>query len=299
MAVGAHDSGCNAGRFINDVDRHSSIEGLRPNVQACVFFSKERPMLMVISPAKTLDYDTPLATLRYTQPAFIDHAKVLIDGLRELSPAQLGKLMSLSDKLAGLNAARFGSWSAPFTPDNARPAILAFKGDVYTGLGAEDFSEADFDYAQQHLRMLSGLYGLLRPLDLMQPYRLEMGTALSTERGKDLYAFWGARISHWLNVALEGQGDNVLLNLASKEYFSAIKRPVLSARVVECEFRDFKNGDYKIISFHAKKARGLMARFVIKNRVTTPQALQAFTEGGYRYAADRSNPDLLVFLRDS
>ena len=158
-------------------------------------------MLLVISPAKTLDYETPLATARFTQPAFIEHSKALVAVLRDYTPSQLSELMGISDKLAGLNAARFGSWSPSFTADNARPAILAFKGDVYTGLQAEDFSEADFDYAQQHLRMLSGLYGLLRPLDLMQPYRLEMGTALANPRGKDLYAFWGKRISQWLNAA--------------------------------------------------------------------------------------------------
>jgi len=256
-------------------------------------------MLLVISPAKTLDYESPLATDRHTQPAFIEHSEELIAGLRELSPAQLSELMGISDKLAGLNAARFGSWSSNFTPENARPAILAFKGDVYTGLQAEDFSEADFDYAQQHLRMLSGLYGLLRPLDLMQPYRLEMGTAFKNGRGKDLYAFWGERISEWLNAALEEQGDEVLVNLASKEYFSAVKRQALHARVIDCEFRDLKNGEYKIISFHAKKARGLMARFVIRNRLKHPDALKGFDEAGYYYAPDRSSANNLVFLRDS
>ena len=256
-------------------------------------------MLLVISPAKTLDYESPLPTKRHTQPAFIEHSKELIAGLRELSPAQLSELMGISDKLAGLNAARFGSWSPTFTPENARPAMLAFKGDVYTGLQAEDFSEADFDYAQQHLRMLSGLYGLLRPLDLMQPYRLEMGTAFKNARGKDLYAFWGDRISEWLNLALKEQGDDVLVNLASKEYFSAVKRPALKARVIDCEFRDFKNGEYKIISFHAKKARGLMARYVIRNRLEHPEAMTGFDEAGYRYAPERSSANNLVFLRDS
>ncbi|MBA1290137.1 MULTISPECIES: peroxide stress protein YaaA [Pseudomonas] len=256
-------------------------------------------MLLVISPAKTLDYESPLPTRRHTQPAFIEHSKELIAGLRELSPARLSELMGISDKLAGLNAARFGSWSPSFTPENARPAILAFKGDVYTGLQAEEFSEADFDYAQQHLRMLSGLYGLLRPLDLMQPYRLEMGTAFKNARGKDLYAFWGDRISEWLNLALKEQGDDVLVNLASKEYFSAVKRPALKARVIDCEFRDFKNGEYKIISFHAKKARGLMARYVIRNRLEHPEAMTAFDEAGYRYAPERSSANNLVFLRDS
>ena len=181
-------------------------------------------MLMVISPAKTLDYETPPATARFTQPQYLDHSQELIEQLRELSPQQIGELMHLSDKLSGLNAARFGSWTPAFTPENAKQALLAFKGDVYTGLNAVDFNEADFDYAQNHLRMLSGLYGLLRPLDLMMPYRLEMGTKLANARGKDLYAFWGTQISEWLNQALAEQGDDVLLNLASNEYFSAVKK---------------------------------------------------------------------------
>ncbi|MFI8479826.1 peroxide stress protein YaaA [Pseudomonas sp. NPDC078700] len=255
-------------------------------------------MLMVISPAKTLDYETLPVTERFTLPQHLEHASDLISQLRDFSPQQIAELMHLSDKLAGLNAARFGSWSAKFTPENSKQALLAFKGDVYTGLAAEDFSEADFDYAQQHLRMLSGLYGLLRPLDLMQPYRLEMGTKLSNPRGKDLYAFWGDRISGWLNEALAEQGDDLLLNLASNEYFSAVKLKALKARVINTEFRDEKNGDYKIISFYAKKARGLMARYVIKEKISDVQGLKDFAEQGYRYAPDRSKPDNLVFLRE-
>ncbi|WP_263141252.1 peroxide stress protein YaaA [Pseudomonas sp. RIT-PI-AD] len=255
-------------------------------------------MLMVISPAKTLDYETPPRISRYTQPQHLDQASQLIEQLRQLSPREIGELMHLSDKLAGLNAARYGSWTPDFTPQNAKQALLAFKGDVYTGMQAEDFDEADFAFAQRHLRMLSGLYGILRPLDLMQPYRLEMGTKLANPHGKDLYAFWGDRIGLWLNEALAEQGDDVLLNLASNEYFSAIRRPVLSARVIDTEFRDLKNGQYKIISFYAKKARGLMARFVIKERVTDPAQLKTFDLQGYRYSAADSKPDKLVFLRD-
>ncbi|NQD92868.1 peroxide stress protein YaaA [Pseudomonas sp. CrR25] len=255
-------------------------------------------MLMVISPAKTLDYETPPVTQRYTQPEHLAHAQDLIAQLRDLSPVQIAELMHLSDKLAGLNAARFGSWTPTFTPANAKQALLAFKGDVYTGLHAEDFSEADFDFAQDHLRMLSGLYGVLRPLDLMQPYRLEMGTKLATPRGKDLYAFWGERISGWLNQALAAQDDPVLLNLASTEYFGAVQRKVLNARIIDTEFRDLKNGQYKIISFYAKKARGLMARHVIKQRLRDPEALKAFDCQGYRYSAPHSLADKLVFLRD-
>jgi cytoplasmic iron level regulating protein YaaA (DUF328/UPF0246 family) len=255
-------------------------------------------MLMVISPAKTLDFETPPVTKRYTQPQFLDHSQELISQLRDLTPAQIGELMHLSDKLSGLNAARFGSWNPAFTPKNAKPALLAFKGDVYTGLDADTLSEADLDYAQKHLRMLSGLYGLLRPLDLMQPYRLEMGTKLANARGKDLYAFWGNRISEWLNEALKEQGDDVLLNLASNEYFSAVKRPALNARVIETEFRDQKNGQYKIISFYAKKARGMMSRFVISERISKPQDLAQFDAHGYRYDKALSSPDKLIFLRD-
>ncbi|MCV4275937.1 peroxide stress protein YaaA [Pseudomonas capsici] len=256
-------------------------------------------MLMVISPAKTLDYETPPTTERYTQPQYLDHSQELITQLRELTPAQIGELMHLSDKLAGLNAARFGSWTPAFTPDNAKQALLAFKGDVYTGLQAETLTDAQLSYAQDHLRMLSGLYGLLRPLDLMQPYRLEMGTKLANARGKDLYAFWGTRISEWLNKALADQGDDLLLNLASTEYFSAVKRSSLKARIIDTEFKDLKNGQYKIISFYAKKARGMMSRFVITERINTPEALKEFDVQGYRYSAEQSTPDKLVFLRDT
>ncbi|MEN1832047.1 peroxide stress protein YaaA [Pseudomonas lijiangensis] len=256
-------------------------------------------MLMVISPAKTLDYETPPTTERFTQPQYLDHSQELITQLRELTPAQIGELMHLSDKLSGLNAARFGSWTPAFTPDNAKQALLAFKGDVYTGLQAEALTDAQLSYAQDHLRMLSGLYGLLRPLDLMQPYRLEMGTKLANSRGKDLYAFWGTRISEWLNQALADQGDDLLLNLASNEYFSAVKRSSLKARIIDTEFKDLKNGQYKIISFYAKKARGMMSRFVITEQINTPEALKDFDAQGYRYSAEQSTTDKLVFLRDT
>lgn len=256
-------------------------------------------MLMVISPAKTLDYDTPPTTKRFTQPEHLDHAQALISQLRDMSPQQISDLMHLSDKLAALNVARYGSWNAAFTPSNAKQALLAFKGDVYTGLNANDFTEADLDFAQQHLRMLSGLYGVLRPLDLMQPYRLEMGTKLANPRGKDLYAFWGDRISEWLNQALAAQGDDVLLNLASNEYFGAVTRHALNARVIDVDFKDQKNGQYKIISFYAKKARGLMSRYVIKERIKKPEQLKQFNYDGYRYSPDSSSTDHLVFLRDT
>jgi|TARA_B100000519_G_scaffold94873_1_gene82349 cytoplasmic iron level regulating protein YaaA (DUF328/UPF0246 family) len=255
-------------------------------------------MLMVISPAKTLDYDTPPVIDKSTQPRFVEHSVELIEVLREKSPQDIAKLMSLSDKLASLNVARYGSWERESTPQNAKQALLAFKGDVYTGLNAEDFSTDDFAFAQQHLRMLSGLYGLLRPLDLMQPYRLEMGTKLVNPRGKDLYTFWGERISQWLNEDLEAQGDQVLLNLASQEYFGAVKPKALNARVIDTVFKDQKNGQYKIISFYAKKARGLMARYVIKERLQDPEGLKDFNLDGYRFDAVSSSENQLVFLRD-
>lgn len=255
-------------------------------------------MLMVISPAKTLDYETAPATQRHTLPRHLEHSQELIEVLRDKSPQEIAKLMSISDKLAALNVARFGSWSETFTSDNSKQALLAFKGDVYTGIHAEDFSEDDFDFAQQHLRMLSGLYGILRPLDLMQPYRLEMGTKLANPRGKDLYTFWGHHITGWLNEELAEQGNGVLLNLASQEYFGAVKPKALKGRLIETVFKDQKNGQYKIISFYAKKARGLMARYVIKERLQDPEGLKDFNLDGYYYDQASSSPDKLVFLRE-
>ncbi|WP_413740059.1 peroxide stress protein YaaA [Sodalis sp. RH14] len=254
-------------------------------------------MLIVISPAKTLDYTSPLATRRYTQPELLARAEKLMRVCRKLTPAQLSGLMGISDKLAQLNAGRFQSWRADFSPDNARQAILAFKGDVYAGLAAESFSEADFDFAQTHLRMLSGLYGILRPLDLMQPYRLEMGIRLANPAGPDLYHFWGKTLTQKLNEALTAQGDNVLINLASGEYFKAVIKDQLAARVIKPVFLDEKNGKYKVISFHAKKARGMMSRFIITRRLTQPEQLAAFNDGGYAYAPEESSGSEMVFKR--
>ncbi|MDR7343307.1 cytoplasmic iron level regulating protein YaaA (DUF328/UPF0246 family) [Pantoea alhagi] len=254
-------------------------------------------MLMVISPAKTLDYTTPLATTRYTQPALLEKSQQLINVARDLSPAQIASLMSISDKLALLNAQRFNDWQPDFTPDNARQAILAFKGDVYTGLQAETFSEADFDFAQQHLRMLSGLYGLLRPLDLMQPYRLEMGTRLANPAGKDLYSFWGETLTEALNQALAAQGDDLLINLASDEYFKAVQPKKLNGRLIKPVFLDEKNGKFKIISFYAKKARGLMCRYIIENRLQEAEQLKQFNLDGYFFDEASSRGSELVFKR--
>lgn len=254
-------------------------------------------MLILISPAKTLDYQSPLATTRYTQPELLEYSQQLIGVARQLSAPQIGKLMGISDKLADLNATRFHDWHPEFTPKNARQAILAFKGDVYTGLQAETFGEADFDFAQQHLRMLSGLYGVLRPLDLMQPYRLEMGIKLENAKGKDLYQFWGEAITDTLNQALKAQGDDVVINLASDEYFRSVKTKRLQGQIIKPVFLDEKNGQFKVISFYAKKARGLMSRYIIENRLTQPEQLARFDSDGYFFDADASDKGEMVFKR--
>jgi len=254
-------------------------------------------MLMIISPAKTLDYESPLATETHTQPDFLDDACELIDQLKTLEPHQVSNLMNISDKLGQLNAERFRNWHTPFTPDNARPSVLAFKGDVYTGLDAESFSEEDFSFAQKHLRILSGLYGLLKPLDLMQPYRLEMGTKFENTRGKDLYAFWGRKITDALNQLL-ADDDKILINLASNEYFKSVQKKSLDARLITPQFKDWKNGQYKMISFYAKKARGLMCRYAIQNRITNAEDLKGFNLDGYYFSEDQSDNNNWVFLRD-
>ncbi|CAG9410671.1 peroxide stress protein YaaA [Providencia alcalifaciens] len=254
-------------------------------------------MLITISPAKTLDYESPLAIDMFTQPELLSESEKLIKTCRTLTPADIASLMKISDKLAGLNAARFGEWQPNFTPDNARQAILAFKGDVYTGMQAETFSPADFEFAQQHLRMLSGLYGVLRPLDLMQPYRLEMGIRLKNSRGKDLYEFWGDIITQHLNKALAAQGDNILVNLASDEYFKSVNTKKLDAEIIKPVFLDEKNGKYKVISFYAKKARGLMSRFIIQNKLTKSEQLSDFNLEGYQFDQAQSKGNELVFTR--
>lgn len=265
---------------------------------ASVALYKDSGMLMVISPAKTLDFESPLATRQFTQPALLDESQKLIEIARRLTPAQIGSLMSISDKLALLNAERFNDWHPPFTPDNARQAILAFKGDVYTGLAAESLDKADFDFAQRHLRILSGLYGLLRPLDLMQAYRLEMGTRLENPAGKDLYAFWGEKLTTALNAALKDQDEEVLINLASDEYFKALQPKKINARIIKPVFLDEKNGKFKVISFYAKKARGLMSRYIIQQRLTDPAQLKKFDLDGYRFAAEESSEAEWVFKRN-
>ena len=255
-------------------------------------------MLFLLSPAKSLDYDSPLpAGLPHSQPQFIPDAARLIDVLRTRSPQDIASLMSISDALAALNVARYGAWSPRFTQENARQAVMAFNGDVYEGLQAATLSLPDLDWAQQHLAILSGLYGVLRPLDLMQPYRLEMGTSLATDAGANLYQFWGSRIAEHLNRQLADDTDPVVVNLASQEYFKAVDRKALSARVVECVFEDYKGGAYKIISFYAKRARGLMARWAIQQRASTPRQLEGFDLEGYAFHPAASSPERLVFRR--
>ncbi|WP_434356814.1 peroxide stress protein YaaA [Parasalinivibrio latis] len=255
-------------------------------------------MLIVVSPAKTLDYTSPLATERFTQPELLDESSRLIKVCKGLTPADISSLMNVSDKIAGLNVARFAEWHPEFTPENARQAILAFKGDVYTGLEAETLDDAGFDYAQKHLRMLSGLYGLLKPLDLMMPYRLEMGTKLANERGTNLYQFWGSIITEKLNTALAEQGDNILINLASNEYFKSVKPKLLEGEIITPVFKDRKNGQYKMISFFAKKARGMMARHIIDNRIESVEDLKGFDTAGYYFVPEASSHNELVFHRE-
>ncbi|MDR6214655.1 cytoplasmic iron level regulating protein YaaA (DUF328/UPF0246 family) [Paracidovorax wautersii] len=257
-----------------------------------------RTMLFLLSPAKSLDYDTPLPDgLPHTLPSFPAQTRELIEVLRGLSPQQVASLMDISDPLAALNVGRYAAWSPKYSARNARQAVLAFNGDVYEGLQAQSLSRAELDWAQEHIGILSGLYGVLRPLDWMQPYRLEMGTRLATDAGANLYQFWGARIAEHLNARLQADATPVIVNLASQEYFKSVDRKVLKARVIDCVFEDWKGGQYKIISFHAKRARGLMARYAIQHGVTTPRKLEGFDLEGYAFDAAASSPERLVFRR--
>jgi len=254
-------------------------------------------MLLVVSPAKNLDYESSIPNVTPTQPRFENQIKSLIETCRHLSPADLSSLMGISDKLALLNAERFNSFTLPFDQSNARPALYAFNGDVYTGLDALSLKPEAVEFAQSHLRILSGLYGVLRPLDLMQPYRLEMGIKLKTEQGKNLYEYWDTQITELLNKDIAEQGDNVLVNLASNEYFSAVKKKSLNAMVITPQFKDEKNGQYKIISFYAKKARGMMARYIIENQLSTVADLKDFDYGGYAFDESSSSETDYVFKR--
>lgn len=254
-------------------------------------------MLIVISPAKTLDYETTPKTKVFTTPDYLDHSQRLINRLRNFSSLDISDLMKVSAKIADLNFDRYESWKKPFTEKNAKQAVLAFKGDVYTGLDAESFNAADFKFAQKHLRVLSGLYGLLRPLDLMQPYRLEMGTKLKTDQGKNLYEFWGSDITEGLNKQLKKIKSDTLINLASNEYFKSVKPKELNAEIITPAFKEFKNGEYKMIGIYAKKARGLLSRYIIQNKLSDPEDLKSFNEEGYKFNKTLSKGNNWVFTR--
>jgi uncharacterized protein len=255
-------------------------------------------MLLLLSPAKTLDFETPATHLPHSEPLFGSQSAKLIALLRKKTPAQLAELMHLSDALSALNVARYQAWKPKATANHAKQAVLAFNGDVYEGLDAKSLKPADLDWAQQHLCILSGLYGVLRPLDWLQPYRLEMGTALVNPHGSNLYKFWGSQIAEHLNARLQSETTPVVVNLASQEYFKAVDRKVLLAKVVECVFQEKKNGQYKVISFMAKRARGLMARYAITRRLTTVQQLKRFDAEGYAFDASASSAELLMFRRE-
>ena len=254
-------------------------------------------MLTVISPAKTLDFDTPTVTDAFTQPSHLTQSRKLVKRLRQLTASDLSNLMNVSDNIAELNQQRFKKWKTPFKPENARQAVFAFKGDVYIGLDAYSMTGVNVDYAQDHLRILSGLYGLLRPLDLMQPYRLEMGTRLDTDLGRNLYQFWDERITRALNKELKQADTSTLINLASNEYFKSIKPALLKADVITPVFKDYNKGEYQMISFFAKKARGMMARYLIDQQIDRPEALKEFDRDGYTYNPAMSKSREWVFTR--
>lgn len=254
-------------------------------------------MLIIIAPAKTLDFKTPPVTQEYTIPEFLDDSEKLAGKLRKLSPKALAKLMDISANLADLNYERFQLWDTPFTPDNAKQAVLAFNGDVYEGLDANSLSEKDLEKAQKRLLILSGLYGVLRPLDLIRPYRLEMGTKFGYGKAKNLYDFWGTKITKKVDEALDASGSRILVNLASAEYFKSINTTKLDTKIITPAFRDMKNGSYKMISFYAKKARGLMTRFIIENDIENEEELQAFDSEGYNFNSRLLKPQQPVFTR--
>ena len=254
-------------------------------------------MLIFLSPAKSLDYKTPPQVATHTQPAFLEQSEALIRELRKLSPADLANLMGISDALALLNFNRFADWKLPFTPENAKQAALAFDGDVYDGLAAKTLSSADLDFAQRHVRILSGLYGILKPLDLMQPYRLEMGTRFANAAGKDLYAFWGETLLDAINGEMAGMPRPVAVNLASEEYFKAAVGRKIRGQVIQPVFEDWKSGRYRIITFFAKRARGLMTRYAVVNRLGEPEGLQGFDYDGYAFAPEASADRTWVFRR--
>ncbi|MFC5051332.1 peroxide stress protein YaaA [Rubritalea spongiae] len=254
-------------------------------------------MLILLSPAKSLDYDSELPTKKHTKPRLLDDSEVLVQQLRAMTPAELGSLMSISDKLAELNAERYVQWEKDFSHENSRQALFAFTGDVYQGMELSEWLADDFSEAQKKVRILSGLYGVLRPLDLMQAYRLEMGTKLENERGKNLYEFWGSKITQLLNKDLKVSGNDLVVNLASNEYFSSVKKKELDGTLITPQFKDEKNGKYKVISFYAKKARGMMADYIVRNGIDDVEGLKHFMTAGYQFDPEASTDTDLVFLR--
>jgi uncharacterized protein len=254
-------------------------------------------MIILLSPSKTLDYKRPSTISKFSQPQLLKHSSELIDELRKLSPAGISSIMDVSRKIANENFERFASWHTPFNLANAKQSILAFKGDVYEGLQAETFNESDLEFAQEHLRILSGLYGVLRPLDLMQAYRLEMGLKFKNQRGKDLYEFWGDLITDNLNAELKKSKSNTFINLASQEYFKSVLTNKIKAKIITPVFKEDKPGGLKVIALFAKKARGLMSRFIIQNRITEPEQIKAFTAGGYQFDDKLSDSNEWIFIR--
>jgi cytoplasmic iron level regulating protein YaaA (DUF328/UPF0246 family) len=259
-------------------------------------------MLVLISPAKTLDFETPARIERFSRPEFLADTEKLVNQLRQLSATEISSLMKISDKLGELNADRFGTWQPTFDDTKAKQALLAFQGDVYQGMQVDSFEPKDFDFAQEHLRILSGLYGMLRPLDLIQPYRLEMGTKLVHAKlqglsANTLYEFWADKLTQTLNQQLAKLDQKIIINLASNEYFTAVKPKLLTGDVITLVFKDWKNGKYKIISFYAKKARGMIASYIIKNRIQDPKDIRGFAEAGYSYNDELSEEKNLVFTR--
>ena len=254
-------------------------------------------MLIVISPAKTLDFETAPITKDHSQPGFLKESRQLVSQLKKLTPTEVSSLMKISDKLGGLNFIRFNEWKTPFTLDNSKQALLAFKGDVYTGIDAGTFSSQNLKFAQKHLRMLSGLYGVLRPLDLIQAYRLEMGVKFENRKGKDLYEFWATKLTDQINQDLKASKSKHLINLASNEYFKSLQASDINAEIIVPVFKDYKNGKYKIISFFAKKARGQMSAYIIKNKLKDPVDIKDFNVDGYKFNKSASSESNWVFQR--
>ena len=270
----------------------------KPTIPHIIHFKAEIIMFFVLSPAKNLNEKDPSPVSSFTLPDLLPEAEILMQKLRQLAPQQIAELMHVSDKIALLNAERNAAWHTPFTPENAKQAVFMFNGDVYEGIAADTLKPEQIDYLQQHVRLLSGLYGVLRPLDLMQPYRLEMGTAFANSRGKNLYEFWGDKITDLLNQTLKQAGSDVLINLASQEYFKSVNTKKLNARLITPIFKDEKNGKYKIISFYAKRARGLMVRYAAEHGITEPEMLKNFDYEGYSFNEAASNETEWVFMRE-